>query len=78
MLPSPFGVATTGSDGTTPFIPSVVTVARKYVDKEPEQRPPEAHFREALESLRDIAPVKNRTLGVPASRLACSENQVNS
>jgi hypothetical protein len=38
------------------FFPSVVTVARKYVDKEPERRPPEPRFREELEALSDIAP----------------------
>src|SRR5437868_2291402 len=39
------------------FFPSVVTIARKYVDKEPERRPPEPRFREELEGLSGIAPV---------------------
>ena len=38
------------------FFPRVVTVARKYVDKEPEQRPPEDRFRREMEILRGIAP----------------------
>jgi hypothetical protein len=44
------------------FFPSVVTVARKYVDKKPEQRPPEARFREELDGLRSIAPVDGQVL----------------
>lgn len=44
------------------FLPRAATVGRKYADKEPEDRPPEAHFREELELLRDIAPVEG--LGV--------------
>lgn len=44
------------------FFPSVVSVARKYVDKRPDQRPPEARFREELDSLRSIAPVDGQVL----------------
>jgi hypothetical protein len=44
------------------FLPSVVTVARKYVDKEPERRPPEPRFREELEALNGIAPVESQGL----------------
>jgi len=40
------------------FLHRAVTVARKYVDKRPEKRPPEARFREALEGLRGIAPAE--------------------
>jgi hypothetical protein len=49
-----------GSDDS--FFPAVVKVARKCVDKEPEVRPPEARFREALEGLRGIAPVDGQVL----------------
>jgi hypothetical protein len=44
------------------FFPSVVTVARKYADKEPGVRPPAVHFHEALERLRDIAPPDGHVL----------------
>jgi len=44
------------------FLPWAATVARKYVDKKPEQRPPEARFREELERLRGIAPADGRVL----------------
>jgi hypothetical protein len=44
------------------FFPSVVTVARNYVDKEPERRPSEPRFRQALEALSNIAPREGQGL----------------
>lgn len=40
------------------FLHRAATVARKFVDKRPEERPPEARFREDLQSLRRIAPAE--------------------
>jgi hypothetical protein len=40
------------------FLRRAATVGRKYVDKRPEERPPEARFREELEGLRRIAPAE--------------------
>jgi hypothetical protein len=49
-----------GADDT--FFPSVVTIARKYVDKKPEQRPPSVDFYEQLERLRASAPKDGHVL----------------
>lgn len=38
------------------FFPLLVSAARRYPDKEPEERLPEEQFRESLEGLREIAP----------------------
>lgn len=43
-----------GQDNT--FFPAAVLLARKYADKEPDQRPPEVEFRKALDALRETAP----------------------
>ncbi len=44
------------------FFPRFVKVARKYADKEPDQRPEEARFRKAMESLRGDAPTDGQVL----------------
>jgi hypothetical protein len=44
------------------FFPSVVKIARKYVDKELRTAATEVHFREALEALRRIAPFDGKIL----------------
>jgi hypothetical protein len=49
-----------GSDDS--FFRSVITVARKYADKEPNERPSEVRFYEALEGLRDVAPADGHVL----------------
>src|SRR5215211_1426011 len=38
------------------FYRALVSVARKFADKRPDARPPEALFRDELESLRRVAP----------------------
>jgi len=38
------------------FFPRAVLLARKYSDREPEKRPTDAAFREALDALRQTAP----------------------
>jgi len=49
-----------GQDGV--FFPAAVRLARKYADKEPNQRPPEAEFRKALVALRETAPQEGNVL----------------
>lgn len=44
------------------FFRQAVAAGRKYVDKTPEQRPPERPFREELERLRSIAPAEGSVL----------------
>jgi hypothetical protein len=44
------------------FFPAAVLLARRYSDKEPEQRPPENEFRDALELLRSTAPEEGQVL----------------
>jgi hypothetical protein len=49
-----------GRDDT--FFPTAVLLARKYADKEPDQRPPEVEFRKALDALRETAPQEGNAL----------------
>jgi hypothetical protein len=44
------------------FFPAAVLLARKYSDREPDRRPPEAEFRKALEALRTTAPEEANVL----------------
>lgn len=44
------------------FFPAAVLLARKYSDKEPDRRPPDAEFRKALEALRTTAPEEGHVL----------------
>ena len=44
------------------FFPAAVLLARKYSDKGPDQRPPDAEFRKALEALRETAPEEGHVL----------------
>jgi hypothetical protein len=49
-----------GRDNT--FFPAAVLLARKYADKEPDERPPEVEFRKALDTLRGTAPQESHAL----------------
>jgi hypothetical protein len=44
------------------FLHRAASVGRRYVDREPESRPPKVAFREALEDLRDDAPLEGQAL----------------
>ena len=49
-----------GSDDS--FLPQAARLGRKYVDKRPDQRPPEVSFREEFERLRTGAPADGQVL----------------
>ena len=55
-----FGEYAFGQDDS--FFPRAVLLARKYADKEPDQRPPEAEFRKAIDALRETAPQESTVL----------------
>jgi hypothetical protein len=44
------------------FFPRAVLLARKYSDREPDRRPPEDEFRNALDVLRERAPEEGQVL----------------